>query len=329
MRVLLIGVLIVALAPPIAGGAARAEESDAELEALVKAHPAKLDTSLFTVDKTGKQVAVGTSVKAQWKNAQMFSGRVHLVHPDGTVDVQFDDGDFEWRIASANIVARAGAGVVTKPDALDERPEVAAFSAKLRRALFLGPAQWSAFAPTPATILPLPIAHEAAASAKQRADRFATLTWPLSTTGFESIAAENEMLAALGLPPRNSSHAEAHIGAVVCPHLFAEADALWKRPPPSSAAPAPGDPARSEVRWNAEQLLLLPEMGTDDSRRAPIVRAVEACAANGHPASTRWLALRMLGRAQFLAAAHEEFAGEDAVSLFYLPLHFVRILLTI
>ena len=303
-----------AIAPPLAGGAARTDESDAELEALAEAHPAKLDTSLFAVDKAGKQLAVGTLVKAQWKKAQLFSGHVHLVHPDGTVDVQFNDGDFEWRIAPAYVVARAGAGVVTQPDALDERPEVAAFSAKLRRALFRGPAQWSAFASVPAATLPLRTAREAAASAKQRADRFATLTWPLRATGFESVAEENEMLVALGLPPRNASHAKAQLGASVCPHLFAEADALWKRPPPSSTAAASGDAARSAARWNAEQLLLLPEGGVSDSRRAPIVRAVEACAANGHPASMRWLALRMLGRAQFLTAAHEEFAAENVAA---------------
>ena len=36
-------------------------------------------------------------------------------------------------------------------------------------------------------------------------------------------------------------------------------------------------------------------------RRESIVRAIAACAANGHPASTRRLALLMLVRAQFLA----------------------------
>ena len=45
----------------------------------------------------------------------------------------------------------------------------------------------------------------------------------------------------------------------------------------------------------------LPERNADDSRREPIVRAIAACAANGHPASTRRLALLMLVRAQFLA----------------------------
>ena len=275
-----------------------AEETDSELLALQLAHPSRLDATLTTTDSKGKALSVGSLVSALWKGSRAFSGHVHRVHADGTADVQFDDGDFEWRLAPHALTKRTSDGVMpVAPDKEDVRPETAAFFATLRRALFLGDARWSALAPNRAPSS-LPSASFGASSAV-RAQRLAAASWPTRAHGID-LGVENEMLKLIGLPPRNASTASAPPGAVVCPHLYAEAHAQWSARPTQREFP----PLDIET-------LLLPAAGGTGESGSPVVRAMTACADAGHAASQRWLALRMLGRAEYRTATTEQDADSS------------------
>jgi hypothetical protein len=108
------------------------------------------------------------------------------------------------------------------------------------------------------------------------------------------------MLKLIGLPPRNASTASAPPGAVVCPHLYAEAHAQWSARPTQREFP----PLDIET-------LLLPAAGGTGESGSPVVRAMTACADAGHAASQRWLALRMLGRAEYRTATTEQDADSS------------------
>merc|ERR1719399_568978 len=60
--------------------------------------PQELERSLPRDDFTtkgvqGNTLEVGTIVRAQWRQGETwYTGHVDLVNPDGTVDIQFDDG---------------------------------------------------------------------------------------------------------------------------------------------------------------------------------------------------------------------------------------------
>ena len=63
--------------------------------------------TLHAVDRAGKQISEGQVVHANWRGGQqLFPGYVHTVHADGTIDIQYDDGDFELEVDARRFVTR-------------------------------------------------------------------------------------------------------------------------------------------------------------------------------------------------------------------------------
>jgi hypothetical protein len=55
--------------------------------------------TLRAVDRAGKALVEGQVVHANWRGGQqLFPGYVHQIHADGTIDIQYDDGDFELEV---------------------------------------------------------------------------------------------------------------------------------------------------------------------------------------------------------------------------------------
>ena len=63
------------------------------------AAPSPLAVPLATTDGGGHSLTEGSVVTARWRGGSTaFPGYVRTVHPDGTMDVQYDDGDFEPKV---------------------------------------------------------------------------------------------------------------------------------------------------------------------------------------------------------------------------------------
>ena len=61
--------------------------------------PSPLPVPLATTDGGGHSLTEGSVVTARWRGGSTaFPGYVRTVHPDGTMDVQYDDGDFEPKV---------------------------------------------------------------------------------------------------------------------------------------------------------------------------------------------------------------------------------------
>ena len=60
-----------------------------------------------SLDKNQEQIAEGSRVVALWKGGEKwYSGHIDYVNEDGTVDIQYDDGDYEWFVNPSAYVKR-------------------------------------------------------------------------------------------------------------------------------------------------------------------------------------------------------------------------------
>jgi SEL1 protein len=93
---------------------------------------------LTTKGLNGKVLQVGTIVRAQWRRGETwYTGHVDLVNPDGTVDIQFDDGDYEWFVDPEFVKKLEGRKKrVVKADKPLARPELKHFMSNVDYALY-------------------------------------------------------------------------------------------------------------------------------------------------------------------------------------------------
>jgi hypothetical protein len=57
------------------------------------------------LDKNHKTLQEGTRITAMWKGGEAwYKGHVDYVHEDGSVDIQYDDGDYEWYVQTEAFV---------------------------------------------------------------------------------------------------------------------------------------------------------------------------------------------------------------------------------
>ena len=91
-----------------------------------------------TKDVKGKVVLVGTVVRAKWRQGEKFyTGYVDLVNPDGSVDIQYDDGDYEWFVQPENIERLDGRKrLKVKADELLTRPDVLDFMKRIDYSIY-------------------------------------------------------------------------------------------------------------------------------------------------------------------------------------------------
>ena len=81
---------------------------------------------------------MGTIVRAQWRQGETwYTGHVDLVNPDGTVDIQYDDGDYEWFVQPEFVKKLDGRKKRTvKADKALARPELKHFMSNVDYSLY-------------------------------------------------------------------------------------------------------------------------------------------------------------------------------------------------
>ena len=100
------------------------------------AKPPPEDTK--TKDSKGKEVVVGTVLRAKWRKGETwYTGHVDLVNLDGTVDIQYDDGDYEWFVKPENLQVLKGKKIrkVTESK-LVARPDMKKFLSGIDYAIY-------------------------------------------------------------------------------------------------------------------------------------------------------------------------------------------------
>jgi hypothetical protein len=98
------GVLVAGAVEGAGGAVLSAQDSAAAAAATVSlghsaTAPPPRAVPLATTDGLGHPLTEGSVVTARWRGGSApFPGYVHTVHLDGTMDVQYDDGDFELEV---------------------------------------------------------------------------------------------------------------------------------------------------------------------------------------------------------------------------------------
>ncbi len=94
--------------------------------------------TLKTEDKDGKEVVVGTVLRAKWRKGETwYTGHVDLVNPDGTVDIQYNDGDYEWFVKPKYLQVLAGKKIQkVKESKLISRPDMKKFLGSIDYAIY-------------------------------------------------------------------------------------------------------------------------------------------------------------------------------------------------
>lgn len=78
-----------------------------------------------TKDKDGNIIKVGDAIRSRWLGGQRWwRGRVHAINQDRTIDVAYDDGDFETSVDASRFVSKSEEGEASSPSSNSDDRDV-------------------------------------------------------------------------------------------------------------------------------------------------------------------------------------------------------------